>query len=155
MLGGRAGDAGGVGLLEGVVADQMGWNLAGQADERNGVHQCIHQTGDRVGGARTGSHQHDADLAGRAGVTFGRMHRTALLADQDMADGILLEQRVVDRQYGAAGIPEDDLYALILEGAEENFCSRLGFVCRHGRAPGDSGGEPIGWMVRCVNPCAQ
>ena len=155
VLGGRASDAGGVGLLEGVVADQVGGHLAGQANHRDGIHQRIHQTGDRVGGARTGGHQHDADLAGGAGVALGRMHRTALLADQDVADGILLEQRVVDRQYGAAGIPEDDLHALVLQGAEENFCSRLGFVCRHGRAPGDSGGAPISWMVRCVNPCFQ
>ena len=51
-----------------------------------------------------------------------------LMPHQDVADGVLLEQRVVDRQYRAAGIPEDNLYALVLEGAEENFCSRSGCV---------------------------
>ena len=73
-----------------------------------------------------GGHQHDADLAGGAGIALGGVHRAAFLADQDVADGVLLEQRIVDRQYRAAGIAEDDLYALVLQGAEENFCSRLG-----------------------------
>ena len=41
------------------------------------------------------------------------MERTALLAHQDVLHLILLEQLVVDRQYGAAGIAENVLDALI------------------------------------------
>ena len=58
-----------------------------------------------------------------ARVALGGVHRAALLADQDVADGVLVEQRVVDRQYGAAGIPENHLHALLLEGAEKDFSS--------------------------------
>ena len=76
-------------------------------------------------------HQHDADLAGGAGIALGGVHRRLLVAHQDVADGVLLEQRVVDRQYRAAGIAEDDLHALILQGAEQDFCSRLLVLCRH------------------------
>jgi hypothetical protein len=42
------------------------------------------------------------------------MYRALLMAHQDMTNGILLEQRVINRQYGATGISEDDLHALIL-----------------------------------------
>ena len=112
-----------------------------------------HQAGHRIGGTRPRGHQHHADLSGAAGVAFGRVHRAAFLAHQDVADGVLLEQRVVDRQYRAAGISEDDLDALVLQGAEEDFCSRLGGFCRHGRAPGKIAGAPISRMVRCVKRC--
>ncbi len=39
VLGAGPGDADRVALLEGVRADEMGRNLAGDADERNGIEQ--------------------------------------------------------------------------------------------------------------------
>ena len=104
------------------------------------VHQRIDQSGDRVGGAGAAGHQHHADLAGGAGVALGGVHRAAFLADQDVADGVLLEDRVVDRQYGAAGIAEDDLDALVLQGAEQDFCSGLAGFGGHGRGSGEDRG---------------
>jgi len=53
MLGAGAGDAGRVGFLEGVVADQMRRNLACDADQRDRIHLRVEQAGHRVGGART------------------------------------------------------------------------------------------------------
>ena len=70
-----------------------------------------------------GGDQHHADLAGGARIALGRVHRAAFLAHQDVANSVLLEQRIVDRQYGAARIAENNLYALILEGAKKDFCS--------------------------------
>ncbi len=102
MLGRRAGDAGGVGLLKRVIADQMGGHLAGQADHRNAVHQRIREAGDRIGGAGAGGDQHHADLAGGPRIAFGRMHGRLFMPDQDMANMVLLEQRIVKRQNGAA-----------------------------------------------------
>jgi hypothetical protein len=55
----------------------------------------------------SGSNQHDAGLAGRAGIAFGSMSRSGLVADEDVADLFMLEQRVVDRQHRAAGVAED------------------------------------------------
>ena len=73
---------------------------------------------------------HHADLAGRAGVALGRVHRAAFLADQDVADVVLLKQLVVDRQDGAAGIAEYIRDALIDERLDENL--RTGhFFVRH------------------------
>jgi hypothetical protein len=126
VLGGRTRDPGGVGFLERVVADQMGRHLAGQADDRNAVHQRVHQPGHRIGGTGAGGNQYDADAAGAARIALGGMHGGLLVADQHMADGVLVEQRVVDRQHGAAGIAENDFDALILQRTDQNFGSRFG-----------------------------
>ena len=60
-----------------------------------------------------GGHQHAADLAGRARIALGRVHRALLVAHQDVLDLVLLEQRVVDRQHRAARIAEQVLDALV------------------------------------------
>ncbi len=128
VLGAGPGDAGGVGLLEGVVADQMGRHLAGQADHRHRIHQRIGQAGDGVRRPRTAGHQHRADLSGRAGIAFGGVHRALLMADQDVAQRILLVEGVVDRQYRAARIAENDINALVDQGLDDDLRSaqRLG-----------------------------
>ena len=56
------------------------------------------------------------------------MHRAAFLAHQDVAQRVLLEQRVVDRQDRAAGIAEYDFDALIDERFDDDIRSadRLG-----------------------------
>src|SRR5439155_23463018 len=73
-------------------------------------------------------HQHHPDPPGRAGIAFGGMDRAALLAHQDVAQRILLEQRIVNRQDRAAGIAEYDIDALIDERLDDDISStdRLG-----------------------------
>ena len=124
VLGRGPGDAGGVGFLEGVVADQVRRHLPGQADHRDGIHQRVHQPGHGIGRTGAGGDQHAAHLAGGPGIALGRMHRGLLVAHQDVADGVLLEQRVVDRQYRAAGVAEDDLHAVVLERAQDDLGAR-------------------------------
>src|SRR3546814_43749 len=124
VLGAGPGDAGGVGFLEGVVADQVRRHLAGQAHDRNRVHQRVGEPGDRVGRTRTRGDQHHADLAGRPGIALGGVHRRLLVAHQDVPDGVGLEELVVDRQYRPAGIAEYDFYALVLQRLEDDRCAR-------------------------------
>ena len=83
----RAGprDAGCVGFLKRVIANQVRRDLSGQADDRHRVHQRVGQAGDRVRSARTARHEHDAYPPGRARVAFGRVHRALLVPHQDMA----------------------------------------------------------------------
>ena len=54
VLGAAAGDAGRIAFLERVGADEMGRHLAGDADERNRVHQRVGEPGDGVGRAGAG-----------------------------------------------------------------------------------------------------
>ncbi len=130
VLGARPRDADGVAFLERVVADQMGRHLPGDDDQRDRVAQRVGQAGDRIGRARPRRHQHAADLAGRARIAFGGVHRALLVAHQDVADPVLrLEQRVIDRQHRAAGIAEDVLHALIGERLDHHFGA--GHLC-HG-----------------------
>ncbi len=99
----------------------MGGDLAGQHHQRNGVHQSVDDAGDGVGRAGAGSDQHHAGPAGGAGVPLGRMGRALFVADQHVAQLVLVEQGVVDRQHRAARIAEDHLDALVLEGAHDHF----------------------------------
>ncbi len=128
VLGAGPRDAGRVGFLKRVVADQMRRHLPGQADDRHRIHQRVGQPGHGVGRAGTARHQHDADLAGRARVALGGVHRAALLAHQDVAQRVLLEERIVNRQDRAAGIAEYDIDALIDERLDDDIRSadRLG-----------------------------
>ena len=121
MLGAGPGDAGRVRFLEGVVADEVRRHLAGQADDGDAVHERVGEAGHRIGRAGPGGHEHDADLAGRAGVAFRGMNRAAFLADEVMAQPVLLEDLVIDRQHGAARIAEDRLDTLIDEGFDDHF----------------------------------
>jgi hypothetical protein len=41
--------------------------------------------------------------------------------DQDVLDLVLLEQRIVERKDGAAGIPENDLNTLIHQGFDHDI----------------------------------
>jgi len=128
VLGAGPRDAGGVGFLESVVADQVGRYLACQADDRDRVHQRVGEPGDCVRGTRSARHQHHADPSGRSRIALGGMNRAALLAYQDVAQRVLLEQSIVNRQHRAARITENDIDALVHQGPDDDFCSaqRLG-----------------------------
>ena len=86
VLRARPRDADRIAFLKRVVADEMRRHLTCDADERNGIHQRVGKAGHGVGRARARRHQTDADLAGRPGIAFRRMKRTALLANEDVAD---------------------------------------------------------------------
>ena len=65
-----------------------------------------------------------AGLAGRAGIAFGGMAGTLLVADQNVLTVVLLEQLVIDRQHRAAGIAEDVLDAVVLQRLDHHFGAR-------------------------------
>jgi hypothetical protein len=106
-----------------------------KANQRDRIHQRVGEAGHGVGGARTRGHQHDAHLAGRARIAFGGMHGRLLVAHQDVAQLVLLEERVIDREDGAAGIPEDDLDVLVDQGFHQQIgAGRGGLLGLHDNA---------------------
>ena len=130
VLGARPGDAGGVALLKGVVADQVGRHLAAEDHQRHAVHQRIGDAGDGVGGAGPGGHDHYSHLAGRSRVAFGSVHGAAFLADQDVANAVLLKKFVIYGENGASGVSEYIRDALIHERLDEDLRTGHLFV-RH------------------------
>ena len=46
---------------------------------------------------------------------LGAVTGALLVADEDMRDGVLLDDLVIDREHGPAGIAENMLHALVLE----------------------------------------
>src|SRR3546814_4163143 len=74
--------------------------------------------------------EHDARLAGGSRVTLRRMHGGLLMADQNVPDALLLEQRVIDRQHCAARIAEDHLDAQVLQRPDQ-YLRSAHFTGRH------------------------
>ena len=109
----------------------MGWHLAGDADDRHRIHQCIGETGDGIGRAGPGRHEHDADTTRRAGVTLRGVYGALLVTHEHVGNLVLLDQLIVDRQNRTAWIAEDVLDALILQGLQDHLgtvhctCHRL------------------------------
>ena len=124
VLGAGPRDADRVAFLERIGADQRRRNLSGQADQRDRIHQRVLQRRHRVGGARPRRHQHDAGLAGRARIAFGGVAGALLVADQDVLDVVLLENLVIDRKHGAAGIAEQMLDAIVAQRLHDHFGAR-------------------------------
>ena len=93
-------------LLEGVRPAQRGPHLAGDEQRRDRVHLRVADRGDEVGRARPAGGEGDADPAGRARVSLGGVAGAGLVAHQHVPDAGV-QQRVVERQVGAAGHAED------------------------------------------------
>ena len=120
VLGDRQRDAGDVGFLEGVRADELAAHLAGDADDRRAVHHRRGDAGDQVGRAGAGGGDRHADLAGGAGVAVGHVRRALLVPHQHVADGVV-EHRVVGGQDGPARIAEDAGHAFADERLPQNL----------------------------------
>lgn len=120
----RPGDPDHVGFLERIGTDHVARHLARQDHHRDGVHVCGGDTGDGVGRARAGSHQHDTGLAGGAGVAVGHMGSRLFVAHQDVGHVVLLEERVVDMQEGTTRVPVDVLNAFVAQRADDHFSAR-------------------------------
>ena len=110
-----------IGLLEGVIADEMRRHLAGQADNRNAVHQCIGQPSHRVGGAGPGGHQQHAGLAGGPGIALRCVGRALFMAHQNVTDAILLKQRIINGQDRATAVAKHHFDTLSDQGFEQYF----------------------------------
>ena len=106
VLGDGQRDAGDVDFLKGVGAEHFAGDLAGDADDGNGVEHGGGDAGDEIGGAGAAGGDADADLARGARVAVGHVRGALLVAHEDVVDG-KLAQRVVGGQDGAAGIAED------------------------------------------------
>ena len=119
VLGDGQGDAGDVGFLKGVGAQQLAAHLSGDADDRNRIHHRGGDAGHHIGGAGARCSNRYAYSAGGAGVAVGHVGCALFMPHQNVVDVAVLE-RVVRRQNRAAGIAENRLHAFALQAFPEN-----------------------------------
>ena len=101
---------------------ECGCDLAGDGDHGDGVHVGIGDSGDEIGGTRTGGGHADADFARGARVAIRSERGGLFVAHENMAN-FGIEQRVVHRHDCAAGIAEDDFDTLAFEGFHQKLCA--------------------------------
>ena len=122
VLGDGQGDAGDVGFLEGVGADELAADLSGDANDRRGIEHGGGDAGDHVGRAGAGGGDGDANFAAGARVAISHVGGALLVAHQDVMD-IAVLQGVIRRKDCASGIAEDVLYAFALQAFPQNLCT--------------------------------
>ena len=102
-------------------------DLAGDGDERTGIHVGVGDGGDEIRRAgAAGAHAH-AGLAGDARIAFGGETAALLVARENSAD-LGVRERLVDFHARAAGIGEDDLDVLAFKRLDKDVAAE------HGRA---------------------
>ena len=69
------------------------------------------------------AHEHAADAPSATRVSFRGMHGRLFVPHQDVANGVLLEQRIVDRQHRAAGVAEQVLDTMIDQRPHDHGCA--------------------------------
>ena len=140
-------DADDVRFLEGVRAEDLRGDLAGDEDDRDRVEHRRGDAGDEVRGAGTRGAEGDADAAAGAGVAVGRVRGSLLVADEDVVDRVV-HHRVVDRQDRPAGVSEHGVDAF----ADEAFPDDLRSGLLHEVLPAV---RPMGWVVSRVRRLAR
>ena len=126
----RQRDAGHVGLLEGIRADEGGSDLAGDRDDRDRVHHGVGQPGDQVRRARARRWPCTRRPGPSPRIAVGREGRVLLVPHEDVVHRIV-EQGVIGGHDRAAGIAEDHVDAL----PHQTFPDDLGASALHGIEP--------------------
>ena len=134
VLGDRQRDAGDVGFLKRIGADQLAAHLAGNADDRRGIQHRGGDAGNHIGRARAGGRNGHANFSAGARVSVRHVGRALLMPHQNVMDVAVL-QSVISRQNRAAGISEDVLHAFALQALPKNaragHCFLLFFFSFH------------------------
>ena len=142
MLGDGHCHADNVSFLECVGAKQRGGHLAGDCDQRDGVHVCVGDCGQQVGCTGAGGCDAHAGLAAGHRVALSCVACTLLMADQDVANLLRVIQWVIGRQNSSTRQAEYVSHTQIFEGADDclrtghAFCGSVYRVIRSGKSHG-------------------
>ena len=116
-----SGNAHRIDFLEGIRANHRGRDLAGQDHHGNGIHVGSGNPGDGIGRTGARGDQDNPGFAGGAGIAVSGMGGTLLMANQDVAYILLLEQGVIYMEYGPAGVPEDVFDPFVLQKLDKDI----------------------------------
>ena len=119
VLHARTRDPHAVHFLERIAADGVGRDLPGDDHHGHRIHVGGRDAGDRVGGTGSGCDEHHTGLARGSGVAVSHVGRTLFVADEDVLKVLLRMNLVVNVEYRAAGVAEDELDPFILQELHE------------------------------------
>ena len=140
VLGDRAADFDDRGFLKGVGADHFLSDLAGDGDERHGIHLRVGNGGDEVGGSRPAGGHAQADLVRCARDSLSREAATLFVAREDRPNAFTAPQQGLVQRHGrSARIREDGVAAIAHQSLDED----IGSVQRRGDGLG-LGGSRMG-----------
>ena len=115
------GNANSVALLKGVKANGVGWYLASNNNHRNGVHIGRSDTCNGIGYPGPACNKADPNLFARASIGVGSMHCSLLVTHEDVLNGFLFEDFVVDVEHSPARIAKEVHYFFFLEATHQDF----------------------------------
>ena len=133
MLGDGHGDAGDVGFLKSVGANQCSRNVPSNRQQRNAVQHGVCKARHQVGCAGAAGSKAHPNLTCGFGPALGSVGRALFVTAQDMAHLRVTGQRVVHRHDGSAGIAKQGCYPVLEQGLPQGVCAVLGvgMVCTH------------------------
>ena len=147
----RKGDAGDIGLLESVGADQRAADLAGDAQDGRRIQHRRGDPGHHVRRAGSGGRDRHPHVPARPGVAVRHVGCALFVPHEDVAHRVV-QHGVVRRQDGSARIPEHRVHTLLEEGLPDElragsppgfghraFCGRPPGVMAKWRCPPESG----------------
>ena len=124
VLGDRHGHAGDVHFLKAVPSDQRVRHVAGDRYQRHRVQICSGDTGDQIGGTRTGGGDDNADLAGGTCIAVCCMCGTLFMGCDDVMDPVLCQiEGIVDVDDLSARIAEYRRSTLFDQGFYDDLCT--------------------------------
>ena len=129
VLGDRTHDARHRRFLKCIRADGRGRDLAADDHDGHRVGLAVAHRRDRVGRARAGGDQRDADPPARARIARGHESGALLVRGHDQRHGgavllVVAEDGVVNRQNGAAAVAENRVDALVRQHLDEHVRAR-------------------------------
>ena len=108
---------------EGVAPEHVEADVPRDGDDGDGIHEGGRNARHKVGGAGAARREAYADAPRDARIAVCRVRRALLVRGDDVADGAVAVECVVNIEHGAARVAEYRVNALFFEAVDEDLCS--------------------------------
>ncbi len=119
-------------FLKSVITDERNGHLPSDHNYGHRVHIRRGNAGHRIGGTRATGDQRHTNLASDPGISICCMHCRLLMAHENMPDGILLCELVINIQHRTARITENMFHTFITQRTDHNLRTRQVFFYQIG-----------------------
>ncbi|MBA7681165.1 hypothetical protein ES703_89502 [subsurface metagenome] len=127
-----------VSLLEGIVTNHSCGNLTGKSHHGDRIHTSGSDSRNQISSPRTRGSNTDPYLPRSSSISIGRMSSSLFMAGKDVFYLVGFVNNIVQRNYRASRIPEDNLHSFLHQGfqydlgsASLQFLPLLGNSCHY------------------------